>query len=255
LTFQALAPKLTEAQTQQAQALVLERIGESTDPFELLALAQECQALAPKLTDVQAEQALAALLRLIDQTSLETVAPAIEALAPRLARAQAEQALAVMLWKIGATTNSYTLQALAQMILAFVPKVSVAQAQQAFTAATTEAMVAKEAAARPGEGELVAYDIGGGDIIILTRHRPDRNQGSEQSAYQSAKTGNLRPYSWDLSDIPHRRRQSPLRINRTSLLFHDERRSAAKQSCHGWVIGEPNRLGAFPLAPCYRNRR
>jgi hypothetical protein len=114
---------------------MLQRIGETTDSFELSALAQEFEALAPKLTEAQAEQALAALLRLIDETPLDDVAQAIEALAPKLATAEAEQALAVMLRKIGATTNSDTLQALAQTIRALVPKVSAAQAQQAFTAA------------------------------------------------------------------------------------------------------------------------
>jgi hypothetical protein len=83
--LRALAPKLTEAQTQQA--------------LDALLLAQALRALAPKLTEAQTQQALDALLRRIGQVTdpdaLPELAQALRALAAKLTEAQAQQAFNV----------------------------------------------------------------------------------------------------------------------------------------------------------------
>ena len=56
--LQALPAKLSEAQASQALDPVLKQIGQTTDPDALLALAQALQALAAKLSEAQASQAL-----------------------------------------------------------------------------------------------------------------------------------------------------------------------------------------------------
>jgi hypothetical protein len=53
-----VAPKLTEAQGQQALAPFLEQIGKTTNPDALEALAKGLQLVAPKLTEAQAQQPL-----------------------------------------------------------------------------------------------------------------------------------------------------------------------------------------------------
>ena len=52
------AAKLSDAQAQRALDPVLRKIGQTTDPYPLVALAQALQTLAAKLTDAQAQLAL-----------------------------------------------------------------------------------------------------------------------------------------------------------------------------------------------------
>ncbi len=65
--------KLTEAQADQALDPVLKQIGQTTEPFALLALAQALQALPVKLTEAQASKALDPVLKQIGQTRYPNV--------------------------------------------------------------------------------------------------------------------------------------------------------------------------------------
>jgi hypothetical protein len=71
-------------------------MGQETNPFALLALAQAFQALPAKLSEAQAGQALDPLLKQIGQTTdpgaLRALAQALQALAAKLSEAQAIQA-------------------------------------------------------------------------------------------------------------------------------------------------------------------
>jgi hypothetical protein len=79
-----LAAKLTEAQTQPAQATILQQMGKTTDPHALGALARALQAVPATLTDAQTQQALALLLQqgdTVDLWELQALAVGLEALA------------------------------------------------------------------------------------------------------------------------------------------------------------------------------
>ena len=66
--------KLTEAQADQALDPALKQIGQTTEPFALLALAQALQALPVKLTEAQASKALDPVLKQIGQTRYPNLA-------------------------------------------------------------------------------------------------------------------------------------------------------------------------------------
>jgi hypothetical protein len=86
--MEALAGKLTDRQAQAALGPVLDAIKTTSDPDQLMALAQAVQALAGKLTDRQAQAALGPVLDAIKTTSdpdqLMALAHAVQALAGKL---------------------------------------------------------------------------------------------------------------------------------------------------------------------------
>ena len=132
---QALAAKLTDAQTSQAFDLVLTQIGQPPDFFSFQALAHALSALAGKLTGAQASQALDPALKQIGQTTnpdtLQALARALRSLAPKLGEAQASRALDPVVDKIRRMDDSSTLRALAQVLQALPVKLTEAQASQA----------------------------------------------------------------------------------------------------------------------------
>jgi hypothetical protein len=136
--WQALAPKLIDAQAQQALAALLQRIGTMTDPNGLQAAAEGLKALSTKLSDEQVQQALAPLLQRIGNTTdpgvLQALAPVLRALSVKLSDAQAQQALAVLLHQIGNMTDpgsDYALLDLIQALQALPTNLTEVQAAQA----------------------------------------------------------------------------------------------------------------------------
>jgi hypothetical protein len=133
--LRALPAELTEAQASQALAAVLDRIGWTTDPYQLQALARALQALAAKLTEAQASLALDPVLEQIGRTTdpgvLEALAQALHALPAKLSEAQASQALDSMLERIDRTDDSLEREALAHAFQALAAKLNEAEASQA----------------------------------------------------------------------------------------------------------------------------
>jgi hypothetical protein len=73
------------AKASQALDPLLKQIGQTTNPFELQALAEVLGALAAKLSEAQASQALDPLLKQISHTTdYAALARALQALAPKL---------------------------------------------------------------------------------------------------------------------------------------------------------------------------
>ena len=136
-TIQALAPKLSEAQTQEVLAQLLKQFDRTTDPSELRALVYSIQALPAKLTESQAQQALVPVLRQVDKAdsnALPVLAQVVQALAGRLNEVQAQQALVPVLRQFNQSANADVLKALAQAISALAFKLTEAPAEQALAA-------------------------------------------------------------------------------------------------------------------------
>ena len=136
-TIQALAPKLSEAQTQEVLAELLKQFDRTTDPSELRALVYSIQALQAKLTESQAQQALVPVLRQVDKAdsnALPVLAQVVQALAGRLNEVQAQQALVPVLRQFNQSANADVLKALAQAISALAFKLTEAPAEQALAA-------------------------------------------------------------------------------------------------------------------------
>ena len=146
--LQAVGGKLTEAQTQQVLAPLLEQIGKTPDSFILEALAKAVQAMGAKLTEAQAQQALAPLLQQIGKATypltlpltLQVLAEAVQAVAAKLTETQTQQVLP-LLQQIRKTSDPDllglaaahrdALGALAEALQAVSAKLTNAQAQQA----------------------------------------------------------------------------------------------------------------------------
>jgi hypothetical protein len=100
MTFEALAPKLSEPQANEALELMLRKISETENPGALQALAEALRALPAKLTEAQASNALDPVLRQIGQTTdpfaLRSLANALRALATKLTEGKAHEALSVV---------------------------------------------------------------------------------------------------------------------------------------------------------------
>jgi ribosomal protein S7 len=127
----ALAPKLTEAQVNQALDQVLNAISQTTDPNALLGLAETIRALPVNLSNVQAAQVIDFVLKqtdILDPDTREVIDDAGQALASKLSRAQAGQALDILVKRIGETNDDPFRQAVAEAIQALVPKLTEAQA-------------------------------------------------------------------------------------------------------------------------------
>ncbi len=109
---------------------VVDAIRQTTDPYQLKALAQAVQILGPKLSAVQAQAALRPVLAAIPETTdpnqLQALAQAVQALGATPKQAQA--ALGAVLDAIHQTTDPYQLQALAQAMQALGPAPGQAQA-------------------------------------------------------------------------------------------------------------------------------
>jgi polyhydroxyalkanoate synthesis regulator phasin len=161
--LQAIAGRLTKAQTSQAFDPVLKKIEGADDFLDLEALAQALQALKGELTDPQAIQAFDQLLRRVDETNkvldeaaralrsltqtpdpqalhydetteispaLRRLAQALQAVAGKLTKAQANKAVTPLLRKVSETTNSNQLSVLAEALQALAGNLTEAQARQ-----------------------------------------------------------------------------------------------------------------------------
>jgi hypothetical protein len=100
LTFKALAPKLSEAQANEALEPMLRKISQTENPDALRALAEAMRTLPAKLTEAEASKALDPVLRQIsemtDPFALSSLAHAIRALATKLTETTVHEALGVV---------------------------------------------------------------------------------------------------------------------------------------------------------------
>ena len=100
LAFKALAPKLSEAQANEALDPMLRKINQMENPDALHELAEALEVLPAKLTEAQASNALDPVLRQIGQTTdsfeLLSLAQALEALTTKLTGAKAHEASSVV---------------------------------------------------------------------------------------------------------------------------------------------------------------
>ncbi|MFO1049166.1 MAG: toll/interleukin-1 receptor domain-containing protein [Geminicoccaceae bacterium] len=134
-TVQALALKLTPEQAQAEFDLLLDAIGQTSDPFQSEALALAVQAVTPRLPP---EQAQVALRRVLDATSpsifpneRQALAQAIQALALKLTPELAQAAFDSLLDAIGQTYEFHKRETLALAVQALSPRLPPEQTQSA----------------------------------------------------------------------------------------------------------------------------
>jgi hypothetical protein len=123
--LKALAPRLTEAQAQQAIVPVLQRIGQTTNPDVLWTLSDVLKALAAELTEPQPPQVIAPLLQQIGETTdpdvLRALAEALQALAPKRIEAQIHQGLIIAMSSLGWAATEDQAVDWARALVAFLP--------------------------------------------------------------------------------------------------------------------------------------